>query len=464
MQTIDMSPEDVIIGGPGSCFTVTGLKITSTRDALTIFEACRQNILPRVVRRLNECEKQQIKAGTIVVFDEKEAKMKRWTDGRLWTPSRIMNNFLVYRELDRKVPPNHEGLAEITKWVNSPKTAAGALPVGAHSSNKGLFFHKVHGLLKSTISLTVPDNEDEFLGQAELRLPRSHQQHLISYFLPETAVQFPSPEEMEELQGLRLPIRILRIQRFRRPLKLEMLENGSYHIYDTDEEDDVDVATTTGESHLRTSGPAVDSIDNVASTSTSSVTGVVAGTSFDIQKDLLPGQSLPNNLLFDGATANPYNDLGVTHEQPSLLPLPQPNTFMGSNPIHYQLGPPPGFGAPLVFQPSPLELQAPDNVGMQPYHNDHYIDDDGNVFASGTLSSRPSNDLCESMHHIDSVAFAEQHNYIAHPPLHLFEYADSQLAQLGTTQCQPVELQNPLNMQPAADVDKSNSDECASKL
>ncbi|PIA18517.1 hypothetical protein COEREDRAFT_19558, partial [Coemansia reversa NRRL 1564] len=76
--------------------------IATTRDALTIFEACRQNILPRVVRRLNECEKQQIQAGTIVVFDEKEAKMKRWTDGRLWTPSRIMNNFLVYRELDRK--------------------------------------------------------------------------------------------------------------------------------------------------------------------------------------------------------------------------------------------------------------------------------------------------------------------------------------------------------------------------
>ncbi|KAI8321529.1 hypothetical protein GQ54DRAFT_261608, partial [Martensiomyces pterosporus] len=78
------------------------MKVYSTRDALTIFEACRQGILPRVVRRLTDREKQQIDDGTIIVFDEKEAKMKRWTDGRLWTPSRILDNFLVYRELERK--------------------------------------------------------------------------------------------------------------------------------------------------------------------------------------------------------------------------------------------------------------------------------------------------------------------------------------------------------------------------
>ncbi|KAJ2808555.1 Global transcription regulator sge1 [Coemansia guatemalensis] len=470
IQSIDMSPEEVIIGGAGSCFTVTGLKVSTTRDALTIFEACRQNILPRVVRRLNECEKQQIKAGTIVVFDEKEAKMKRWTDGRLWTPSRIMNNFLVYRELDRKVPPNHEGLAEITKWVNSPRTAAGAFPAGAHSSNKGLFFTKPHGLLKSTISLAVPDNEEEFLGQSELRLPRTHQQHLISYFLPETTVQLPGPEDMEELQGLRLPIPILRIQRFRRPLKLDMLENGSYHIYDTDEEEEIEV-TAVGESQLRTSRAPADLAGSVASTSAASAaTGVVANTSaFDFQQDMMPGSSLPSTMLFDGSATNAYYDLGINHEQPSLPPLPQHNSFMGSNPIHYQLGPPPAFGAPMVFPPSPLELQPPENVGMQPYRNDHHDNGDVSLFAPGALSTRPSNDLGEDMQPIAAAAALaeqqqQQQHYIAHPSLHLFGYADTQLAQLGTTQCQPAELQNPLDMQPSTNVEKPNSDERVSEV
>ncbi|KAI9476650.1 camp-independent regulatory protein Pac2, partial [Coemansia mojavensis] len=159
-----MSPEDVVIGGPTGCFTVTGLKVMSTRDALTIFEACRRGILPQITRRLTESEKQQITAGTIVVFDEKRAKMKRWTDGRMWTPSRIVGNFLMYRELDRKME--------------------------FHSSNKGLFFRKPHGLIKRTISLSTP---------------RTHQQHLIAYFKAETCSLLASPDDMEELHGLRLP-------------------------------------------------------------------------------------------------------------------------------------------------------------------------------------------------------------------------------------------------------------------
>ncbi|KAJ2139121.1 hypothetical protein IW139_000882, partial [Coemansia sp. RSA 353] len=64
LHNLDMSPEDVVIGGPSSCVTVTGLKVMTTRDALTIFEACRQGILPRVVRRLTDAEKQQIREGT----------------------------------------------------------------------------------------------------------------------------------------------------------------------------------------------------------------------------------------------------------------------------------------------------------------------------------------------------------------------------------------------------------------
>ncbi|KAJ2656437.1 Global transcription regulator sge1 [Coemansia sp. RSA 1199] len=231
LHNLDMSPEDVVIGGPSSCVTVTGLKVMTTRDALTIFEACRQGILPRVVRRLTDAEKQQIREGTVVVFDEKQAKMKRWTDGRIWTPSRILGNFLVYRELDRKVPPNHEGVAEISRL-----SSHNALHE-VHSSNKGLFFCKPHGLIKRTISLAVPDCEQEFLSQREWRPPRVHQQHLVAYFRAETATLLPTPDDMEELRGLRLPLPVLRIQRFRRPVKIEMFEDCFYDVYDTEDDE-----------------------------------------------------------------------------------------------------------------------------------------------------------------------------------------------------------------------------------
>ncbi|KAJ2724139.1 Global transcription regulator sge1 [Coemansia sp. Benny D115] len=254
MGSIDPAPEEVSIGGPLNCFTVTGLHISSTRDALTIFEACRQGFLPRVSRRLNESEKSQISDGTVVVFDEKEAKMKRWTDGRLWTPSRILGNFLVYRELERKLQPNQEGKAEISRWNDTPN----AKPSAAYISNKGVFYPQANGLMKRTISLNVPDNEAEYLERISSgsgqRVPRVHQQHLVSYFRGDTANMLPTPDDIVQLRDFRLPLPLLQIQRFRRPVKADIAEgDGAYDIIDTDDEDEG--AEDTGRRAYRPSLP-----------------------------------------------------------------------------------------------------------------------------------------------------------------------------------------------------------------
>ncbi|CDS01132.1 hypothetical protein [Sporisorium scitamineum] len=78
--------------------------VHSTRDALLIFEAVRRGMLPKITRRLRDDERKQIASGTIFVFDEVESSIKRWTDGMIWSPSRILNNFLVYREVEKKDP------------------------------------------------------------------------------------------------------------------------------------------------------------------------------------------------------------------------------------------------------------------------------------------------------------------------------------------------------------------------
>ncbi|KAI8055091.1 Gti1/Pac2 family-domain-containing protein, partial [Syncephalis plumigaleata] len=73
--------------------------IETVQDALLIFESCRIGALPRVHRRLNERERRWLRSGSVYVWDEEESDVRRWTDGRLWSPSRIRGRFLVYREL-----------------------------------------------------------------------------------------------------------------------------------------------------------------------------------------------------------------------------------------------------------------------------------------------------------------------------------------------------------------------------
>jgi hypothetical protein len=76
--------------------------IGTTGDALLILEAARRGFVPRVTRRLVADERRIIASGSVFVYDEQESGIKRWTDGMFWSPSRMLGNFLLYRELDSK--------------------------------------------------------------------------------------------------------------------------------------------------------------------------------------------------------------------------------------------------------------------------------------------------------------------------------------------------------------------------
>ncbi|CAG8693166.1 1664_t:CDS:2, partial [Dentiscutata heterogama] len=124
-------------------------KVQTVNDAMIIFEACRRGILQRTTRRLLEKEKEELRSGQVYVFDENESGIKRWTDGRLWSPSRIIKDFLVYRELatrDRSVKRD-EPIDEILQR----RVQAEGLKV--HQCSKGTFILRNNGLLKKTISI-----------------------------------------------------------------------------------------------------------------------------------------------------------------------------------------------------------------------------------------------------------------------------------------------------------------------
>lgn len=77
-------------------------QVRTPADAIKLFEACRLGLLPRLKRRLSEAERQLIKSGSIFVWDESEAGIRRLADGKSWEASRTIGGFLTYRELQGK--------------------------------------------------------------------------------------------------------------------------------------------------------------------------------------------------------------------------------------------------------------------------------------------------------------------------------------------------------------------------
>ncbi|ORY31979.1 Gti1/Pac2 family-domain-containing protein [Naematelia encephala] len=213
--------------------------IETTFDALLVFEAARRGMIPRVTRRLIERERGMVQSGAVFVFDEHESGIKRWTDGLIWSPSRILGNFLVYRETDKKNgnPP--------TPISTHPSSSPSDLPMGIphqipqygessalhrpQSSGDGgsldrqkerqlvgsltnSYKFKDRGLVKKTMSVTV----------------NGFAQHMISYYTVEDVLagKLRSPSTIPELAALEISPEYLHKANFRFPPMVEIGPDG----------------------------------------------------------------------------------------------------------------------------------------------------------------------------------------------------------------------------------------------
>ncbi|KAI9697926.1 MAG: hypothetical protein M1836_004278 [Candelina mexicana] len=99
------------MSAPGSgilCATYNGY-VAHTSDALILFEACLNGTLSHVPRRPHDRERSSlIRSGCVFIYEENASGIKRWTDGVPWSPSRILGNFLIYRELEKPFPPGEK--------------------------------------------------------------------------------------------------------------------------------------------------------------------------------------------------------------------------------------------------------------------------------------------------------------------------------------------------------------------
>ncbi|KAL0244057.1 hypothetical protein I308_105320 [Cryptococcus tetragattii IND107] len=240
--------------------------IETTFDALLVFEAARRGMIPRVTRRLIERERAMVQSGAVFVFDEHESGIKRWTDGLVWSPSRILNNFLVYRETDKRSANAKSSGSPTTQ--TSPQNTSSALSksVGSARSDAQSDVSGTNIGSDSTAGMIDPPP----LGQGALARPRSASegggsidrlkerqlvgsltnsykfkenglvkktmsvsvngfaQHVVSYYAIDDVIsgKLRTPSSIPELASLEISPEYLHKQNFRFPPQVEVGPDG----------------------------------------------------------------------------------------------------------------------------------------------------------------------------------------------------------------------------------------------
>lgn len=231
--------------------------VQDTKDALILFEGAIGGTLARVVRRPHDRERTNlIKSGSVFIYEESASGIKRWTDGVPWSPSRILGNFLIYRELEKPFPPGEKKRA--TKKSKRDHRPSDPYPVrpatletgsstedttaqqqtsnGSPSSEQTLsptvaaerdaerllvgsltdsYQFKSDGLVKKTMSVKIND------------IPY----HLVSYYMPQDvkAKLLTRPVTSSALSHLIIRPELITKQNFRAPIDEQMDEGlGAY--------------------------------------------------------------------------------------------------------------------------------------------------------------------------------------------------------------------------------------------
>ncbi|PGH02914.1 hypothetical protein GX51_04370 [Blastomyces parvus] len=141
--------------------------VRTPADAIILFEACRIGLLPRVQRRLSEKERQAVKSGSVFVWDEREAGMRRWTDGKSWSASRVSGSFLTYREMEGKRGGSHGTQASRAGKTPDSNRGSDEDPGDGGEEGPDGYRYKPDGLMKQSFSITTSTGQHL---------------HLISYY------------------------------------------------------------------------------------------------------------------------------------------------------------------------------------------------------------------------------------------------------------------------------------------
>lgn len=203
--------------------------LSSTLDALVLIEACLQGLLSHVPRRPQDRERPElIRSGNIFIYEENASGIKRWTDGVNWSPSRILGNFLIYRELDKPFEPGQKKRAlkgkqrkgpanGVTKRSSQSPPARTGIPTASRVLDKDLERALVGSLVDS-----YPFKEEGGLIKKTISVPyRGVLHHVVSYYTTEDVVEnrLQLPSEMPLASECIPRPELVTRQNFRAPLE-----------------------------------------------------------------------------------------------------------------------------------------------------------------------------------------------------------------------------------------------------
>lgn len=178
--------------------THSRLHVRDARDAHTVFEAVRQGLLKPAERRLNEVERSMyIRSGSIFVWEESEDDLglKRWTDGRVWSQSRMREPYLFY---DEKLPSDSSSNDQPPRSPNNFRFVDGIGRTGASTPALSHYDRSEQhpgGLVKQAYSAWV-------LGHFDTK-PRKW--HLTAYFTYSDLPRLPTIDQDPTLRGVTVP-------------------------------------------------------------------------------------------------------------------------------------------------------------------------------------------------------------------------------------------------------------------
>jgi len=177
-----------------------------------------------IPRRPHDRERPElIKSGSVFVYEENASGIKRWTDGVSWSPSRILKNFLVYRELEAPFPPGEKkrankrkrSIAEEGDDESRPAKKASQLASeqamkaeqnrGIHGSLVDSYPFKDEGLVKKTFSIRHKGVHHHIVNYCTVDDVRTGQ-ILRPFHFPQFSHISVTPELKETCKTLKVPI------------------------------------------------------------------------------------------------------------------------------------------------------------------------------------------------------------------------------------------------------------------
>lgn len=167
-----------------------------------------------------------IQSGSVFVFDERESGIKRWTDGRVWSPSRILGNFLIYRELDKRAPGEKRlSIASASSSSAAAAAASGDMRQRSFSADTTAMSpdRSRERQLVGSLSDSYKFRKDGLIKKTMSIVVNGVAQHLISYYHPQDVLhgKLRTPSSVPELATLEISPELLIKQNFRIPPMVE---------------------------------------------------------------------------------------------------------------------------------------------------------------------------------------------------------------------------------------------------